>query len=262
MVISGERKQDFYSYGKDEVIHDGHEIAKSRRTPSKVIQAKKIGQNVQQSNFDPECLSREDVDGDKSTSTYIPVPPPYTSPTVGRTNAILDCLPNGSNTEGEGSRKLDVQLDKKSKEIPKSVRTRRAKPLDPPPGHDNIGSSKGDETSKHSDGMEHEDTKQNMRDLSNEEERKMDKFLMHYSNKNATPEPSKESTKPRHKEYSLQSRAASLPVKPTSPGETNRGHTRATSYQMDTNANGYVHPKLPDYDDFVARLAALRGDGR
>lgn len=261
MVISGEIKQEFYSYRKDGVKYDGHEIPKSRRTPSKVIQAKKIGQNVQQSKFDPASLSREEVDGDKSTSTCISVPPTCTSPTVSKTNPILDCLPNGSNTEGEGSRKLDVQLDKKSKEIPKSVRTRRAKPLDPSPGHDNLG-SKGDETSKNSDGKEQDDAKQNMRDLSNEEVRKMDKFLMHYSNNNATPEPSKEETKPRGKEYSLQSRAASLPVKSTSPEVIKRGHTRAISYQTDTNANGYVHPKLPDYDDFVARLAALRGDGR
>ncbi|KAK1362946.1 Spindle pole body protein [Heracleum sosnowskyi] len=262
MVISGDRKQEFYFDRKDEVIYDGHEIPKSMRTPSKVIQAKKVGQNVRQSKFDPASLSREEVDGDKSTSTYISVPPPYTSPTVSKTNPILDCLPNGSDTDGEKSRKLNVQLDKKSKEIPKSVRTRRAKPLDPLPGHDNIGSSKGDEMSKNSDGKEQEDAKENMSDLSNEEERKMDKFLMHYRNKNGTPEPSKEETHPRREEYSLQSRAASLPVKPTSPEETKRVHTRATSYQTDTNAKGYVQPMLPDYDDFVARLAALRGDGR
>ncbi|KAL8118640.1 uncharacterized protein LOC141661391 [Apium graveolens] len=262
MVISGERKQEFFPHRKDEITYDFHEIPKSRRTPSKVIQGNKIDQNVWQSKYDPASLSREEVDGDKSTSTYISVPPTYTSPTVSKTNPILDRLPKGFNTEGEGSRKLDVQLDKKSTEIPKSVRTRRAKPLDPPPVHDSIGSSKGNETSKNSDGKEQDDDEQNMHDLSNEEEIKMDKFLMHYSNKNATPEPRKEATKSRDKEYSLQSRAASLPVKPTSPEVTKRGHTRATSYQTDTNANGYVHPKLPDYDDFVARLVALRGNGR
>ncbi|KAL1810524.1 hypothetical protein ACET3Z_027514 [Daucus carota] len=258
MVILEERKQEFCSDRKDEVTNDGHKIPQSRRTPSKVIQAKKIDQNVQQSIFDPGSLFRDEVVGEKSTPVYSSDLPP-TRPTFSKTNPISGIVPDCFNIEGEGSRKLDVQLDQKSKNIPKSVRTRRAKLLDPPPGRDIIGSFKGDETMcKNSNGKEQEDAKLHGCDTP-DEERKTCKYLMHYSNKNATPGPTREETKPRRKDYNLQTRAASLPVEPSIPEETKRGPTRATSYQANINADGYAHPMLPDYDDFVARLARLQG---
>ncbi|PWA72613.1 hypothetical protein CTI12_AA269040 [Artemisia annua] len=40
-----------------------------------------------------------------------------------------------------------------------------------------------------------------------------------------------------------------------------KGHTRSGSYQPDMNTrppSGHVHPRLPDYDDIIARFAALR----
>ncbi|KAI3684249.1 hypothetical protein L6452_33470 [Arctium lappa] len=43
--------------------------------------------------------------------------------------------------------------------------------------------------------------------------------------------------------------------------EAQRGHVRSASYQPEstvTPSTGHVHPKLPDYDDIVARFAALR----
>nr|GEU36097.1 leucine-rich repeat domain, L domain-like protein [Tanacetum cinerariifolium] len=43
--------------------------------------------------------------------------------------------------------------------------------------------------------------------------------------------------------------------------EAPKGHTRAGSYQPDMSMNqptGHVHPRLPNYDDIIARFAALR----
>ncbi|GKC28750.1 leucine-rich repeat domain, L domain-like protein [Tanacetum coccineum] len=43
--------------------------------------------------------------------------------------------------------------------------------------------------------------------------------------------------------------------------EAPNGHTRAGSYQPDMSMippTGHVHPRLPDYDDIIARFAALR----
>lgn len=246
----GVREQDICSDKKDEVTYDDKKFIKSKRTPSNRFQPKKMDQNVQQ---DPvRSSSREEVDGDKSSSSYSLIPPPYTRQPVSKADPILVVPPNGSDAGGEGSRKLDVEQDKESKPKPKSVRRRPAK---------DIGSLKGDETIKNSDGTKQEDANQNGRDLSDEEERKMDKLLMHYSNKKATPEPSKEA-KSRRREFGVQSRAASLPVEVTSQVETKKGHARATSYETDMNAIGHIHPKLPDYDDFVARLAAFRGEAK
>lgn len=256
----GAREQDICSDIKDEVTKDDDKFIKSKRTPSNRFHPMKMDRNVQQDLV--RSSSREEVDGDKSISSYSSIPPPYTRQPVSKTDPILDVPPNGSDAGGEGSRKLDVQRDKELKPKPKSVRRRTAKLLNPPLVQEYIGSFKGDETmKKNTDGTKQEDSNQNGCDLSDEEERKMDKLLMHYSNKNATPEPSKE-PKSRHREFGLQSRAASLPLEVTSQVETKRGHTRATSYETDMNANCHIHPKLPDYDDFVARLAAFRGEAK
>lgn len=61
-------------------------------------------------------------------------------------------------------------------------------------------------------------------------------------------------------------RGTSLLTEPTTSAETStstpkEAHTRATSSdsQMWGASSWRVHPRLPDYDDLVARLAALRG---
>ncbi|XP_076899681.1 uncharacterized protein LOC143553610 [Bidens hawaiensis] len=58
-------------------------------------------------------------------------------------------------------------------------------------------------------------------------------------------------------------RTTSLPCEPVAAGvavDERKGLARATTYQADKGSGprGNVHPKLPDYDDFVARLAAFR----
>nr|XP_017231080.1 PREDICTED: uncharacterized protein LOC108205614 isoform X2 [Daucus carota subsp. sativus] len=259
-VTSGVKEQDICSDKKEEVTYDDKKVTKSRRTPRNGFQAKKMDQDVRPS--DPvRSSSKEKLDGGKTASSYSSIPPPYTRQPVSKTDPILDVPSGGSDVRGEESRKLDAQPDKESKPKPKSVRRKPAKLPNPPPGQDYIGSLKGDETATNSDGTTEEDANQIGHDLSDEEERKMDKLLMLYSNKNVAPEASKE-PKSRHREFSLESRAASLPLETTSPVETKRGHARATSYETDMNANCHIHPKLPDYDDFVARLAAFRGEGK
>ncbi|CAH1422595.1 unnamed protein product [Lactuca virosa] len=55
-------------------------------------------------------------------------------------------------------------------------------------------------------------------------------------------------------------RITSLPVEVESSEteETKKGLARAVTDLSQGHGHGHVHPKLPDYDDFVARLAAFR----
>ncbi|KAL7603762.1 hypothetical protein Lser_V15G18189 [Lactuca serriola] len=55
-------------------------------------------------------------------------------------------------------------------------------------------------------------------------------------------------------------RITSLPVEVESleTEETKKGLARAVTDLSQGHGHGHVHPKLPDYDDFVARLAAFR----
>ena len=112
------------------------------------------------------------------------------------------------------------------------------------------------------------------------EERKLDGHLMQQYNKKQSPlESGKTKTylKPppsqqRDHEYGeyrrnrIKSdsdvppvRTASLPLEPTLP-EATKKHVRTTSLQPEMlSMAGHVHPKLPEYDDLAARIAALKG---
>ncbi|XP_059290794.1 uncharacterized protein LOC132044322 [Lycium ferocissimum] len=60
-------------------------------------------------------------------------------------------------------------------------------------------------------------------------------------------------------------RATSLPVEleEISPEELMKGHTRANSCSPDMfGPNGHVHPRIPNYEDVVARLADLSGKSK
>ncbi|KAH9666077.1 Regulator of Vps4 activity in the MVB pathway protein [Citrus sinensis] len=55
-------------------------------------------------------------------------------------------------------------------------------------------------------------------------------------------------------------RTTSIRSEPAAGNAGTRGHNRAMSLQPEmVHGVGHVHPKLPDYDDLAARLAALRG---
>ncbi|CAI9771210.1 unnamed protein product [Fraxinus pennsylvanica] len=109
---------------------------------------------------------------------------------------------------------------------------------------------------------------------SDDEESRLDRLLAHYAEKKApreteesdsvlkiSPEHDNISTSKTTRKDGSSRRTASLPVELTSPPKTPKGHARASSFQPEIlNSRGSVHPKLPDYDDFIARLAALRGN--
>ncbi|KAK6941525.1 Vacuolar protein sorting-associated protein Ist1 [Dillenia turbinata] len=119
-----------------------------------------------------------------------------------------------------------------------------------------------------------------------EEERMIDKLLLHYSKKPSTLETDKVQIKskahssrfaatkegePFHygdidkpdvklEMFPPPGRSVSLPHEQASTSETTKVFTRSTSFQPEMlNHNRHVHPKLPDYDDLAARFAALKG---
>ncbi|XP_042491804.1 uncharacterized protein LOC122071508 [Macadamia integrifolia] len=165
---------------------------------------------------------------------------------------------------------------------PKSVRRR----LKPPPGHYSIGNSQQEEKRnldirKEVGKRGPQTTFDNDYDSKVEEDEMMDELLIYYSKKSSTNEPSKmrglkapptndtasstsrssahRSRDEAHLNTGLSSplaRAASLPPDPPTPTEGRTGPARASSFQPDGQA-GHVHPKLPEYDDLAARIAAL-----
>lgn len=183
------------------------------------------------------------------------MPPPYTKPAANK----------GSGTSSEDSDssndKVEDEDAARGKPTSKSVRTRNTKPSPEVVEKETV---KVKEVNK-------ENVAQGRRVLKfldgghggkrDEEEKMMDKLLRHYSrkngtNKNAKPEPELK-LPPNLKNQEGPTRASSLRVEST---ESPMKHSRAASFHPDMlNANAHVHPKLPDYDEFVARLAAFRG---
>ncbi|KAJ8562504.1 hypothetical protein K7X08_011795 [Anisodus acutangulus] len=115
-----------------------------------------------------------------------------------------------------------------------------------------------------------------------EEERMIDKLLLHYSKRpskcdveNLRKRPQAHLTTPDTGESSnnetnryqdemesdmvpFPKRSISLPHEQATPSKATKVFARANSFQPDNQAC-HVHPKLPDYDDLAARFAALRG---
>ncbi|CAH9052856.1 unnamed protein product [Cuscuta europaea] len=92
------------------------------------------------------------------------------------------------------------------------------------------------------------------------EEKRLDKLLEHYSKKKGASDKQDEEggcSKVLPKRRSIDF-GSSVGGETTPKG----GHLRAASYNIDTcwNPNAHIHPKLPDYDDLIARLAAARSD--
>ncbi|URE29226.1 Regulator of Vps4 in the MVB pathway [Musa troglodytarum] len=111
-----------------------------------------------------------------------------------------------------------------------------------------------------------------------EEEMAVEKLLLHYSGKGTARDPIKERTTPNHvdrdrferpvnrKIQLIQTRAVppperaiSMPSEPVSPAEV-KAPARSTSMQPDPSnpKDGGLHPKLPEFDQLVARLAATK----
>ncbi|WVZ77822.1 hypothetical protein U9M48_025643 [Paspalum notatum var. saurae] len=110
-----------------------------------------------------------------------------------------------------------------------------------------------------------------------DEERMMDKLLMHYSKKGMDREEHKERVKSRiprprsdhradaagelpNKEGApahRPERAASLPSETASPKAKAKAPVRSMSMQPEMS-RGNVHPRMPDFDELAARISALR----
>ncbi|KAF5189569.1 Regulator of vps4 activity in the mvb pathway protein [Thalictrum thalictroides] len=233
---------------------------------------------------------------DQATSDYNKAPVEFDD--ISERNIIrLDRIDNDERrvvepARGSGHENVeqdDLVGEKKSK--PKSVRRRHLKP---PPGQDRKGNIEDDEIVKrHPNGRRREDMRQGLQHALNddptskdEEERMMDKLLLHYSKKPSKFEPIQvreglsalpghhdvaevgEPRRHRRKDVARldsepvppPSRAISLPPEPLTPTEKDKTPARATSFQPEMlNQGAHVHPRLPDYDDLAARFAALRG---
>ncbi|WVZ78836.1 hypothetical protein U9M48_026486 [Paspalum notatum var. saurae] len=92
-----------------------------------------------------------------------------------------------------------------------------------------------------------------------EEERMMDKLLMHYSKKRLDPTNNDTHIGTQQK-VSLHppGRAISLPPESSGPGKDANVPARSTSLQPDGPRSAHVHPKMPDFDELAARVNALR----
>ncbi|KAG2608086.1 hypothetical protein PVAP13_4NG287200 [Panicum virgatum] len=97
-----------------------------------------------------------------------------------------------------------------------------------------------------------------------EEERMMDKLLMHYSKKGVDStnkaENDQEAQIDSQQKLSLHpsGRAISLLPESIGPGKEVKVPARSTSLQPDVPRSVRVHPKMPDFDELAARVNALR----
>ncbi|RLN11255.1 hypothetical protein C2845_PM09G22150 [Panicum miliaceum] len=98
-----------------------------------------------------------------------------------------------------------------------------------------------------------------------EEERMMDKLLMHYSKKKGL-DPTNKADNDQEAQIDSQQklslhppgRAISLPPESIGLGEEVKVPARSTSLQPDAPRSVRVHPKMPDFDELAARVNALR----
>ncbi|KAL6559878.1 hypothetical protein OROGR_004995 [Orobanche gracilis] len=170
---------------------------------------------------------------DKRPPDHVPIPPPYIKSKVDRPNH-----------------------DREAKPVARSVRKGNLKPE--PNEEEKIQRTNKERAAQGQRILKFFDDG-GLRD-EGDEEKTMDKLLRHYSMKNGTSLPD-EKGKGTKLLYKTANRVSSLPADLASPPESSKKqYARCTSFQPELlHGNGHVHPKLPDYEDFVARLAALRG---
>ncbi|KAK4395261.1 hypothetical protein Sango_1680400 [Sesamum angolense] len=210
-------------------------------------------------------VTNEEEDDDKSLK-YKSIPPPYTKPEYDQQKSSLRETRSDRLKGPTDSDDAEAHHDSKAKRMLNSISKRTFKS---PWGKDVAGGSEGNGNAKLSN---KEKAAQGQRILKffdkrgsdeiDEEERTMDKLLKYYSRKKGTQENNKPESHPttdsskdtKERSRDGPSRSSSLPVESTSPPETPKKHTRAASL--------HVHPRLPDYDDFVAQLAALKENSK
>ncbi|KAK4359472.1 hypothetical protein RND71_021701 [Anisodus tanguticus] len=281
------KREHHSSRGRKEVHGDVHSLPRRResdkqkrdnlsRAPNKYLddtppikdtEADIIGRKGQQN--EPKIIksvSEEESDA-KKPFCFKSFRPNYTKSRACISKNSSDASPIGSTGEAQGHTEMTQIVkdedtcvnDTIKKHKPKSVRTR----LQPIRGceEDSDRLQDGKHAIKIANG-DHLDQR-------DEEEKMMDRLLMHYTRKKVqnyqlkTPKLVVKIPKLAEVETSEVSRQrfpASIPVEMKQPlklvGRNSR--QRQISNNM-LSPNGHIHPKLPDYDDFVTRLAALRG---
>lgn len=294
------KKEHHSSHGRKEVHGDVHSLPRRResdkqkrdnlKAPVKDIKADIVSKNEQQN--EPAIIrsaSEQECD-DKKPFYYRSFQPTYAKSRACISKISSDASPTGSTGETQGQTEMNqrgVQIAKEEdtcvndiikKPKPKSVRTRLQPMRDCEDDSDRLkGKVRGKGFTSGVKGLERHQ-KHGIKiangdhlDQRDEEEKMMDRLLMHYTRKQAQTElktpksvlklpklPEVETSEVSRKRFS-----ASIPValKQASPVALREGHTQANSFEHDMlSPNGHIHPKLPDYDDFVTRMAALRGN--
>ncbi|KAM7275689.1 hypothetical protein ACFE04_017555 [Oxalis oulophora] len=225
------------------------------------------------------------------------LPPPYVKPNIKqKENAesseadFEDPSKLNRSDDCDRSDKIRPELNHPNNEIffrdvglpkPKSVRRRHSKPRS---RIDDVSSEDPGVVTRKSRSRRKDDSKRGLQILFNEEhenndeeERIMDKLLIHYSKKPSAFDPEKlkrKSSRRRHPEFEGTDvphdlpdkrppppRSVSLPTEQKAPVETPKVYARAESFQNDRSDRArHVHPNLPDdFDDLAARIAALKG---
>ncbi|GLT77742.1 hypothetical protein SLA2020_493020 [Shorea laevis] len=197
---------------------------------------------------------------------YRSIPAPYVRTKVAKeVSSIESRKPRVGADEKISSKQDDSVVD--TKPNPRSVRRRPSRLSD----RDNLRSVDDD------DAVAPEARRTMPSKITDDEEEKMiDGLPMRYSNKKSPYESSnswkanlkapakqraedtEDATTSRNTKGSVPIRVFSLPTDSTTSDGTRKEHARSTSLQPDMQRS-HVHPKLPDYDDFASRLAALRG---
>lgn len=267
-----ESKQDQPFHERKESSRNEDRLPRKRDVVSPPINVKDLQVDKVRETAKPNAatdvrkVSKKD-DKDEPLKHNRLIPPPYTKPEVNKANSSSTDESDSSNDKVDDDAVLGAKL------MGKSVRTRHHKPS---PGQENA--EVGEKEKEKERNINKENVAQGRRilrffdggrdqrrghDERDDEEKMMDKLLRHYSKKKGPNKNGKSEAEHGPMDSSKVKnpmRASSLRAEPTSPTETPKKHSRATSFHPDLrNGNGHVHPKLPDYDEFVARLAAFRG---
>lgn len=166
-------------------------------------------------------------------------------------------------TENDESNKQQAKPTTEEKPKPRSVRRRNVKPQPQPAREiniDDVGSSATNFTDIGSSRNKGKETMlgEEKGPGGDDEESMLDGLLMRYSKKKTGHESNKakcnlkyqrQQEKDNADDSLVPTRAVSLPIDSNEPTEPVKKHTRT---------NSFVHPKLPDYDQLAARIAALK----
>ncbi|XP_009624172.1 uncharacterized protein [Nicotiana tomentosiformis] len=307
-TTSKAKREHHSSYGRKEVPGDVHSLPKGRDSDKQKrdnlsrasnrnlddIPPIKDGRKWKQNEPDiSSCVSKEESD-DKKPFYYRSFQPNYTKSRACITNSSSDVSPTCSTEEAQKHTEMTqmkVQLSKEEgtcvndtikKPKPKSVRRTRLQPMHG--SEEDSDRLKGEErgksrTSGVKDNGKHgiRITKGDHHDQRDEEEKMMDRLLLHYTRKqlqNEIQKPKSVVKLPKLAEVDAgevsrqrfpngpSGRAAITPIELKQASSValrvREGHTQANSFEHDMlSPNGHIHPKLPEYDDFITRLRRI-----